>query len=91
MLERSYSPKEAAAILGVTVHTIQVWDRQGKMHCLRLPSGRRSIPESEVRRLLSLKQRRVFVIYARVSSYDQREYLGRQIERLKKMVPEAVV
>ncbi|MGC8961986.1 MAG: helix-turn-helix domain-containing protein, partial [Candidatus Bathyarchaeia archaeon] len=47
-MEKSYSPREAAAILGVTVHTIQVWDRTGRIKCLRLPSGRRRIPESEV-------------------------------------------
>jgi predicted site-specific integrase-resolvase len=45
MLERSYSPKEAGKILGVTTHTIQVWDRSGKIRCLRLPTGRRRIQE----------------------------------------------
>jgi len=79
-MERSYSPKEAAAILGVTVHTIQVWDRVGKIKCLMLPSGRRRIPESEVRRVLNLQEERREAIYARVSSHDQKEELERQVK-----------
>lgn len=65
-MERNYSPREAAVILGVAVHTIQVWDREGKLHCVRLPSGRRRVPESEVKRLLNIKEDRKDAIYARL-------------------------
>jgi putative resolvase len=85
-VDRSYSPKEAAAILGVTVHTIQVWDRAGKIKCLRLPSGRRRIPESEIRRMFNLQEERKEAIYARVSSHDQKEDLERQIKLLRERV-----
>jgi putative resolvase len=71
MLERSYSPKEAGKILGVTTHTIQVWDRSGKIRCLRLPTGRRRIQESEVKRILGMDEQRKQAIYARVSSHDR--------------------
>ena len=91
-MEKSYSPREAAAILGVTVHTIQVWDRSGKIKCLRLPSGRRRIPESEVRRVLNLQEERREAIYARVSSQDQRGDLERQIKLLRERAsPDAMV
>lgn len=63
-MEKNYSPREAAAILGVAVHTIQVWDREGKLHCVRLPSGRRRVPQSEVKRLLNIKEERKDAIYA---------------------------
>ncbi|NHV61268.1 MAG: MerR family transcriptional regulator, partial [Candidatus Verstraetearchaeota archaeon] len=36
-MERSYSPREAGRILGFKTHTIQVWDRQGRIKCIRLP------------------------------------------------------
>jgi len=85
-MEKSYSPKEAATILGVTVHTIQMWDRAGKIHCVRLPSGRRRITESELRRLLNVKEERKEAIYARVSSHDQKEDLKRQIEILREYI-----
>lgn len=90
-MEKSYSPREAAAILGVAVHTIQVWDRQGRIRCARLPSGRRRIPESEVRRLLNIKEERKDAIYARVLSGGQKRELERQIALLRKLSPNAVV
>ena len=57
-MERSYSPKKAGEMLGVTTHTIQVWDRQGRIKCLRLPTGRRRVPESEIRRLMNIAEQR---------------------------------
>jgi len=83
-MEKNYSPREAAAILGIAVHTIQVWDRQGKIKCVRLPSGRRRIPESEVKRLLNVKEERKDAIYARVLSRDQERDLDKQMGALKK-------
>jgi putative resolvase len=90
-MEKNYSPREAAAILGVAVHTIQVWDREGRIRCVRLPSGRRRIPESEVRRLLNIKEERKDAIYARVFSGDERRDLDRQVASLRKLAPSAVV
>jgi putative resolvase len=90
-MEKNYSPREAAAILGVAVHTIQVWDREGRIRCVRLPSGRRRVPESEVKRLLNIKEERKDAIYARVLSGDQRRDLDRQVTTLRKLSPDAVV
>ena len=51
--ERTYSLKEASAMLGVTVRTIQNWSDRGKVRCIALPgSSWRRVPESEMRRLL---------------------------------------
>jgi putative resolvase len=91
MLERSYSPKEAGKILGVTTHTIQVWDRRGKIRCLRLPTGRRRIPESEVKRILGTDEQRKQAIYARISSHDQKSDLDSQVNALKSGAPDAEV
>lgn len=90
-MERNYSPREAAVILGVAVHTIQVWDREGKLHCVRLPSGRRRVPESEVKRLLNIKEDRKDAIYARVLSRDQKQELDRQVEFLREFAPKGLV
>lgn len=68
MLERLYTIKEAKRLLGVTTWTIQQWDRQGKIKCVRTIGGRRRIPESEIKRILGLKEERMIVGYARVSS-----------------------
>ncbi|MDG7014044.1 MAG: type II toxin-antitoxin system HicA family toxin [Nitrososphaerota archaeon] len=54
--ERTYSLKEASAMLGVTVRAIQKWDDQGKIRCVVLPpSARRKVPESEIRRVLGAR------------------------------------
>jgi len=45
---------------------------------LELFGGRRRIPESEIKRILGLKEERVIVGYARVSSATQKDDLERQ-------------
>lgn len=45
-------------MLGITTHTIQVWDRRGKIRCVRLPTGRRRIQESEIKRLMNVAEQR---------------------------------
>ena len=75
-LEKHYTMKEASRILGVSVRRLQIWDKQGKIRCVRTPGGRRRIPESELKRILGIKEAdvsRKAVIYARVSSYDQKQ------------------
>ncbi|MEM2374437.1 MAG: IS607 family transposase [Nitrososphaerota archaeon] len=78
MSEKLYMIKEAKKLLGVTTWTIQQWDRQGKIRCVRTVGGRRRIPESEIKRILGLKEERIVVGYARVSSSTQRDDLERQ-------------
>ena len=82
-MERLYTLKEASKILGVHVKTIQKWDREGKIKCVRTVGGRRRIPESEIKRILGIKEERKIVGYARVSSHAQKDDLERQIELIK--------
>ncbi|MEM3832393.1 MAG: IS607 family transposase [Thermoprotei archaeon] len=78
MSEKLYTIKEAKKLLGVTTWTIQQWDRQGKIRCVRTLGGRRRIPESEIKRILGLREERIIVGYARVSSSTQKDDLERQ-------------
>lgn len=78
MSEKLYTIKEAKKLLGVTTWTIQQWDRQGKIRCVRTLGGRRRIPESEIKRILGLREERIVVGYARVSSSTQKDDLKRQ-------------
>jgi putative resolvase len=77
-MERLYTLKEAKKLLGVTTRTIQRWDKEGKIRVVRTVGGRRRIPESEIKRILGLKEERVVVGYARVSSTTQKDDLERQ-------------
>jgi putative resolvase len=77
-MEKLYTLKEAKRLLGVTTRTIQRWDKAGKIRVVRTIGGRRRIPESEIKRILGLKEERVVVGYARVSSTTQKDDLERQ-------------
>ena len=77
-MEKLYTLKEAKKLLGITTRTIQRWDKAGKIRVVRTMGGRRRIPESEIKRILGLKEERVVVGYARVSSTTQKDDLERQ-------------
>jgi putative resolvase len=68
--------------LGFTTRTIQRWDKDGKIKVIRTLGGRRRIPESEIKRILGLKEERSIIGYARVSSSTQRDDLERQRENI---------
>ena len=87
--EKLYTLKQASEILGVHPKTIQKWDREGKIKVVRTPGGRRRIPESEIKRLLGIKEENGLIIgYARVFSYTQKDDLERQIEAIKEYARE---
>jgi molybdopterin-binding protein len=53
VVEEGYRIGEAAAILGVRVETIRRWEREGRLHAKRTKGGQRTIPATEVARLLA--------------------------------------
>ena len=76
--------KEVCGLLGVSYVTLRRRIKEGKVKAVRTLGGKYRIPESEVRRLLSgveAGETRA-VIYARVSSSDQKKDLERQIQYL---------
>jgi len=77
-MEKLYTLKEAKKLLGVTTRTIQRWDKDGKIRVVRTIGGRRRIPESEIKRILGLKEERAVLGYVRVSSSTQKDDLERQ-------------
>jgi putative resolvase len=86
-IEKHYTMKETSRILGVSIRRLQIWDKEGKIKCIRTPGGRRRIPESEIKRILGIKDEDISkkaIIYARVSSYDrkQKEDLKKQKQSL---------
>ncbi|USG99703.1 IS607 family transposase [Thermococcus argininiproducens] len=87
-MERHYTLKEASKILGVTVKTLQNWDKQGKIKVVRTVGGRRRIPESEIKRILGIQEERKIIGYARVSSRTQKDDLNRQVQTIKEFAKE---
>jgi len=85
MTERLLPPREACRRLGIHFVTLKRWIYSGRIRAVKTPTGRWMIPESEVERIIggkvTIKETRA-IIYARVSSSDQKDDLERQIENL---------
>ncbi|MEM4048099.1 MAG: IS607 family transposase [Zestosphaera sp.] len=76
-------PKEVCERLGVSYSTLHRWIGEGYVKAIRTVGGKYRIPESEVRRILESRAKEIrAVVYARVSSSDQREDLERQVKYL---------
>ena len=85
MSERLLPPREVCKRLGIHFVTLKRWIYSGKIRAVKTPTGRWMIPKSEVERIIGgkaeVKEVRS-VIYARVSSSDQKSDLERQIQYL---------
>ena len=85
MTERLLPPREACRRLGISFITLKRWIYSGKLRAVRTPTGRWMVPESEIERIISgregVEEVRA-IIYARVSSSDQKKDLERQIQYL---------
>lgn len=82
----NYKPKDFAELLGVSVKTLQRWDREGILKSNRTPTNRRYYTYDQY---LSFKgiapeqDGRQTVIYARVSTRNQKDDLNNQVDFLK--------
>jgi putative resolvase len=81
-VERLLRPKEACQLLGISYSTLLRWIREGKIRAVTTEGGKYRIPYSEIKKYLERREETRAVIYARVSSADQREDLERQINYL---------
>jgi len=79
---KMYRTGKVAEMLGVHKVTVIRWIKEGKIKAIRIGREFR-VPEDEVKRLLKGKLTDTAVIYARVSSSDQKSDLERQVEYLK--------
>lgn len=79
------SPKEFAKRIGKTVKTLQRWDNSGKLIAHRTPTNRRFYTEQQYNDFMGVatKNNRVNIIYARVSTANQKDDLNNQVEFLK--------
>lgn len=66
-MEKTYNVSEAAEKIGVSVKTLQRWDRDGKLVANRTPSNRRYYTEKQLSDILNVeenKMREKFVVIA---------------------------
>lgn len=82
----NYRPKDFAELLGVSVKTLQRWDRDGILKANRTPTDRRYYTYDQYLQFKGIQtknDRRDIVIYARVSTRNQKDDLQNQVDFLK--------
>lgn len=83
-MSKIYRIHEFAQRIGRATSTIRRWEREGKLQSKRLPSGHRYFDESDINRILSYPhEKRLTVVYCRVSSAGQRGDLASQVEAME--------
>lgn len=83
---RNYKPKEFAELLGVSVKTLQRWDRENILNAYRSPTDRRYYTYKQYLEFKGIKENddnRLIVIYARVSTKNQKDDLKNQVSFLR--------
>ncbi len=89
LMENTMSTGKAAKLLGVSVKTLQRWDREGRLTAIaRTDSNRRLYTESQIREFIGLRQSEPtrLVAYCRVSSAAQKADLANQRGVLEEFV-----
>lgn len=78
-------PNEMAARIGVTVKTLQKWDKDGTLPAFRNPKNRRYYTEEQYLAYIgeTVKNDHKVVAYARVSNAGQKDDLKNQVEFLR--------
>ena len=82
----NYKPKAFAELVGVSVKTLQRWDRDGILKANRTPTNRRYYTYDQYLQFRGIQTEndiRDVVIYARVSTRNQKDDLKNQVEFLK--------
>lgn len=71
----NYKPKDFAELLGVSVKTLQRWDREGTLKANRTPTDRRYYTYDQYLQYKGINienDTRQIIIYARVSTRNQK-------------------
>ena len=82
----NYKPKDFAELLGISVKTLQRWDREGILKANRTPTDRRYYTYNQYLQFKGIDTEndiRQIVIYARVSTRDQKDDLQDQVSFLR--------
>ena len=80
-----YNLHQVAKELGVSVHTIRYWIKEGNIKTVRTVGGHHRVRKEELERLLGKREEKageIAVIYCRVSSSENKKNLASQAQRL---------
>jgi predicted site-specific integrase-resolvase len=81
-------PKEVCQKLGISYCTLQSYVKKGYIQPVILQSGKWRFREEDVEKLMGIVRKRKVILYARVSSNTQKDYLINQVKYLEEDVKE---
>lgn len=90
-MDEYLSTKTTRKLLGVTTETLRAWDKSGKIHTIRSPSGARLYSSTDIYNLMGVtppSQTKEKIAYARVSFKKQMDDLKRQGDFLQSSFPD---
>lgn len=83
-MDKKYTISDFARRIGRSASTVRRWDREGLIKSKRLPSGHRYFDENDMRSILGkADEKRMTVVYCRVSSHGQKDDLQSQIAAME--------
>ena len=85
----NYKPKDFVELLGVSVKTLKCWDGEGTLKANRTPTNRRYYTYDQYLQFKGINienDKRQVVIYARVSTRNQKDDLLNQVAFLRQFL-----
>ncbi len=83
-MSKIYKTNEFGKRIGKSTSTLRRWDTEGRLIAKRTPTGQRYYDESDVRKILGIKDvERKIIVYCRVSSYNQKDDLKSQVTAME--------
>jgi len=81
------SAQQVKEVFGIHRNTLLKWEKEGLLRPVKTPGGRRRYRKRDIERLLGICEendgKADVILYARVSTKKQEEYLRNQVERLE--------
>ena len=83
-MDKKYTISDFARRIGRSASTVRRWDREGLIRSKRLTSGHRYFDENDMRSILGkADEKRMTVVYCRVSSHGQKDDLQSQVAAME--------
>ncbi len=86
------SAQQIKELFGIHRNTLLKWEKEGLLQPVRTLGGRRRYRKKDIEKLLGICEEEIekadVILYARVSTKKQEEYLRNQIERLERFARE---
>lgn len=83
-MSKIYKINEFSKRIGKSTSTLRRWDNEGRLVAKRTPTGQRYYDESDIRKILGIKDiERKSIVYCRVSSHNQKNDLKSQVTAME--------